>query len=482
MSLLNAQRIGHLSIAILFLSGLTSMGHLTWSELVRLIVIIAGSVAAYVRYRDRLEEPAYRRPAAAILAILCAFALTQFDPETSIAGRYDQSPPEWARQAAYLLISLVPLLAVVVGPDRSTLHPSAWRREDRVVLGVIGGVIGISALASVFITERIEGDVILGVIRMFCYAALWLGVTRLYGSVSWAPESSGPVGLLVNRWTGVLTLALVLFIPTLVFGGIRTGQVFYHFREGQRAYGLGNFTEARERYEEADRWNNTLRLSSIHDGYLTDLAILNLRENRENAEETIERIRKNTPDPFKSDRMIAEIYLKAERWQQASELLFKILDDVGRDPSFIDHLGTAYLKTGDASGFLALADRFEYVPQVNPETFDEVMFLGNMHFYRGTYGEALTQFQRALELRPRDSYTIYKVGRALSAQKNCRAAIEQYEQALAVDPTFADAVYRIGECLESLGDTVGALARYRRAAELVPNHLDAVLGLRRLNG
>ena len=103
MNLFNAHRTGHLSVAILFLSGLASMGHLAWPEIARLAVIVVGIVVAYTRYRDKLDDPVYRRPATALLALTCAFALTQFDPDTSIAGRYEQSPHMWTAQFAYLL-------------------------------------------------------------------------------------------------------------------------------------------------------------------------------------------------------------------------------------------------------------------------------------------------------------------------------------------------------------------------------------------
>lgn len=470
MSQLNAQILAHLSVCWLFLSGLAGIGHLTWNELARLLAIVVGLIVAFWRYRDRLSEPFCRRTASIILTFLLAYMMVQFDPITSNIGYHEKHFKLSPLQVATLVVSFLPIAAALACQRRRELLPKAWDRLDWVVFAIVFAVLTIGILSKLVLPGPSIAR--FSWAKILSFGCLWAGVTRLYGTQTWLPDSFPRFNTIWNRWSGPMLLAGLVFVPTLGYGSIRVGSVLYHSQAGFTAFSREDYERALTHYARAEEWNNSVRLDSLRDRYLADVAVLRFREGSKGAaQEAISRIRENTLDVMSADLKEADIYLRTKQWSRAERLLTKVVEIAGKDTSVLDKLGLAQLEMRNVLGFERLWVRYQYMPKVAADTYEESVFLGNIHFYQGRYGDALTYYQQALLMQPSSSYSMYKAGRARRALADRRGAIEYFRRAVLADSQFADAHYYLGLCRHDLGDSSNALTHYQKVKELLPSHL-----------
>jgi len=447
---------------------------------------VACLVWAFFQYRGNLDqatpEPdSARYVATFILGLTVAYAVTQFDPATSAIGQRKHLPHF---SGAYLLgaVCAVSLLVIaLLSPERGAMRFNQWDRLDKIVLGVTGGVFAVSVLSQQIAVRQLDSDALFGALKILSYGFIWLGVTRLYRA-PWEPSGSGFVGVIMERWRGLLVAILVLSVPALVYGTGRVGLVLYHFGRGQDAYEREDYDAAKSHYRKAKAWNSTTRLEALSDRYLADLATLYFRGGDTAAgNKAIGTIREHTLDLAEWNLKVADIYVRSENWPLAVIHYDRVVVARGRDVSVLDKLGRAYLELGESQNFLRMSLEFDHVPNVGAETFDEMIFLGNIYSYCGRFADALDQYRRAAQLLPEDGYAVYKAGRAQMALGELDRAVPSFEQAIALEPDFADAHYRQGECFESLGNSQAALAKFEEVVALLPNHLSGKLAVDRFH-
>ena len=108
--------------------------------------------------------------------------------------------------------------------------------------------------------------------------------------------------------------------------------------------------------------------------------------------------------------------------------------------------------------------------------------LGNVYLGRGQFDEAIAQFQRALEIRSRESESQYNLGAALSCvnlgtaftdKGDLDKGIDYYEKAIALAPRYADAHYNLGKALLRQDKTDEAIAQWRATLAIEPNDAEA---------
>lgn len=85
---------------------------------------------------------------------------------------------------------------------------------------------------------------------------------------------------------------------------------------------------------------------------------------------------------------------------------------------------------------------------------------------------ALSAFQKAVELLPDDAEAHYNLGKVLRDLGQLDAAVANYRLALKIEPGYAMAHNNLGNALRDLGQLDGAAESYRKALEISPN--DAV--------
>jgi tetratricopeptide (TPR) repeat protein len=95
---------------------------------------------------------------------------------------------------------------------------------------------------------------------------------------------------------------------------------------------------------------------------------------------------------------------------------------------------------------------------------------GIIYLYRGQYGEALADFDAAIEAEPTLAEGHTHRGVALVAYHDYRTAIDALTQGLSLEPDEpAKAYFNRAIAYEELGDIPNAYRDYRRAAELAPD-------------
>jgi tetratricopeptide (TPR) repeat protein len=96
-------------------------------------------------------------------------------------------------------------------------------------------------------------------------------------------------------------------------------------------------------------------------------------------------------------------------------------------------------------------------------------------YQRHEVAEALTMFEGAVSMYPRNDQAHYQLGMILlHDKKNLEAADRELNEAAKINPKDAEIVFQLGRLALAKGDMDGALTRYQEAAKLDPGHVGAV--------
>ncbi len=99
--------------------------------------------------------------------------------------------------------------------------------------------------------------------------------------------------------------------------------------------------------------------------------------------------------------------------------------------------------------------------------------LGSILYDKGHVDEAITQFQKALEIRPNDVEAHNGLGSALLQKGQKDEAIAQFQKALELQPNNAMPHYNLGLALRRKGQVDEAIIQFKRAVELQTKYPDA---------
>lgn len=117
---------------------------------------------------------------------------------------------------------------------------------------------------------------------------------------------------------------------------------------------------------------------------------------------------------------------------------------------------------------------WSYVVRVFP---DRVSFphynLGNIYNQQGFFDQAISEYKRALAIRPDFEDTLNNLGVAYMRQGNFDEAISEYKKALAINPDSANAYYNLGTVNAKRGLMNKAISQLKKAITLNPNHAGA---------
>ena len=91
---------------------------------------------------------------------------------------------------------------------------------------------------------------------------------------------------------------------------------------------------------------------------------------------------------------------------------------------------------------------------------------GSEKFQKGDYEGAISDYNKAIEINPRDADVYYKRGNAKSELKDYQGAIADYTKAIQINPALRQAYINRGIDLEIVGDPQGACSDWRKAADL----------------
>jgi len=99
---------------------------------------------------------------------------------------------------------------------------------------------------------------------------------------------------------------------------------------------------------------------------------------------------------------------------------------------------------------------------------------------KGSFDLAFIDYNKAIELNPKDVSAYFKRAQAHSGKKDFSRAISDYDKMIELNPKDSHAYFNRGESFEKIGSTQKAVADYQKAVELDANNEAAKNNLQRL--
>lgn len=104
----------------------------------------------------------------------------------------------------------------------------------------------------------------------------------------------------------------------------------------------------------------------------------------------------------------------------------------------------------------------------------------NGNFVMGEYDAAIADYNKAVELNPKEPDIYFSRGLAHFNKQSYTPAIADFDKVIELDPKEAMAYFKRGNALERLGSFEKALADYQKAVELDPDNDPAKAALQKL--
>lgn len=133
--------------------------------------------------------------------------------------------------------------------------------------------------------------------------------------------------------------------------------------------------------------------------------------------------------------------------------------------------GIALMNRGQARRYLgkfedSITDYTEALALGGPLTFEAWYGRGLSRTALGETGDALIDFERAIEIKPGEAKVYVARGNAYAAQRRFEPAVADYTKAISIDPTNSDAFYARATANKRLGNTEMAMEDYEFAMNL----------------
>jgi len=103
--------------------------------------------------------------------------------------------------------------------------------------------------------------------------------------------------------------------------------------------------------------------------------------------------------------------------------------------------------------------------------------LGDAYSDAGRLAESVSEFEKAVAIKPVDPEAHYNLGNAYSKLHRNDEAIREYQIALTINPAYAYAHNNLGTTYEELGRKNDALREYKAAIDIMPDYADAHFNL-----
>jgi cytochrome c-type biogenesis protein CcmH/NrfG len=120
---------------------------------------------------------------------------------------------------------------------------------------------------------------------------------------------------------------------------------------------------------------------------------------------------------------------------------------------------------------LARVRQLEERLKTNPQDFEALVELGNIHFDQMNYLDAANWYSKALQVQPNNANVRTDMATTLFYSQNFDGSIEEFKRALALEPAHPQALFNIGVAyLHGKKDPASALQYWERLVATNPNH------------
>jgi tetratricopeptide (TPR) repeat protein len=161
-------------------------------------------------------------------------------------------------------------------------------------------------------------------------------------------------------------------------------------------------------------------------------------------------------------------------WRNSESLWTRTLACTSNNFIAHNNLGDALLEKGSVGEAII---QFQKALQIEPNLAETHYNLGNALLQKGDMDEAIAHFQRALQIKPGYTETHYNLGNALLQKGDMDEAIAHYQQALRIKHDYAEAHNNLGYALLQKGNVDEAIAHYQQALQIRPDYAKALNNL-----
>jgi protein O-GlcNAc transferase len=161
--------------------------------------------------------------------------------------------------------------------------------------------------------------------------------------------------------------------------------------------------------------------------------------------------------------------------KESEFLLNKILKKQPDNPDILQMLGLLLCQTENYD--LAIQCIKKALQYRAPNVAGAYFILGMALQGKGLLDEAITHYQKAIELDPSFAEAYYNLGIALKGKGEIDEAITYYQKAIEINPFSAKAYYSFGNALKGKGQLDEAISYYQKAIELNPSFAAAYCNL-----
>ncbi len=205
--------------------------------------------------------------------------------------------------------------------------------------------------------------------------------------------------------------------------------------EGNEVLVKGNVTVARQKFEEALKYNP-----------------------------------KNSPAYFG----LAEVYAESNKDPEAIINYEKALASDKDLTEIYVPLGILYYQQGEIAKSENLLTK---ALAATPNDAQTQYFLGLIRYSQNKNDEALTAFNRAKTLDPTYAEAFFQAGETQARQKKYREATEDYQKAVALKPNYFDAFMGLGSAYFEIDSYPEAVAAYKQAERLRNDNIEVLVNL-----
>ncbi len=132
--------------------------------------------------------------------------------------------------------------------------------------------------------------------------------------------------------------------------------------------------------------------------------------------------------------------------------------------------GNAYSDQGD---FIQAVSDYNKAIEINPDYPEAYYNRGSIYYTQGNFTQALSDYNRAIEINPDYAEAYNNRGSIFARQGNFTQAIADFNKAIEIMPDYASAYINHGLVYEKQGNFTQALSDYNRAIEVNPDYAEA---------